>query len=77
MSRGQSAILARTIKSILEAKTHYAVLDVAETADAATIKKVYFDLARTVHPDKGGCAEAFKRLNEAKAVLCDQGARRE
>ena len=75
MSRGESAAVKRLIKSILGAPTHYEVLGVDEDASADEIGREYRDLARTVHPDKGGDAAAFKRLANAKEVLCDQNAR--
>ncbi|KAH8055465.1 hypothetical protein JL721_10193 [Aureococcus anophagefferens] len=75
MSRGESAAVKRLIKSILGAPTHYEVLGVDEDASAEDIGREYRDLARTVHPDKGGNAAAFKKLANAKEVLCDQNAR--
>ncbi|KAH8074998.1 hypothetical protein JL721_980 [Aureococcus anophagefferens] len=75
MSRGESAAVKRLIKSILGASTHYEVLGVEEDASAEDIGSEYRDLARTVHPDKGGDAAAFKKLANAKDVLLDQNSR--
>jgi hypothetical protein len=56
--------------------THYDVLGVDDTADDATIRRAYLDLARMVHPDAdGGDADAMVVLNEAWAVLGDPEAR--
>lgn len=56
-------------------KDFYAVLGVSKDADAATIKKAYRKLARTMHPDHNpGDAQAeakFKEVGEAYAVLSD------
>ncbi len=56
-------------------KDFYAVLGVPKDADAATIKKAYRKLARTLHPDHNpGDAkseERFKEVGEAYAVLSD------
>ena len=62
-------------------KDFYAILGVPQDADAATIKKAYRKLARTMHPDHNvGDAKAeerFKEIGEAYAVLCDPEKRRE
>lgn len=38
-------------------------------ADKKTIKAQYLKLAKKHHPDKGGCAERFSKIRQAKAVL--------
>lgn len=38
---------------------YYELLGVEKTADFNTIKKAYFKLARTHHPDRGGDKEKF------------------
>jgi hypothetical protein len=56
--------------------THYDVLGVARSADEATIRRAYLDLARMLHPDAdGGDADAMVVLNEAWAVLGDPAER--
>ncbi|WP_449386167.1 DnaJ C-terminal domain-containing protein [Cellulomonas soli] len=56
-------------------KDFYGVLGVPKDADAATIKKAYRKLARSMHPDHNpgdAVAEAkFKEIGEAYAVLSD------
>jgi molecular chaperone DnaJ len=54
----------------------YKTLGVSRDADAREIKKAYFDLARTSHPDKGGNEETFKAVQNAYDVLSDGDRRR-
>ena len=49
--------------------SEYAVLGLPIGADVAAIKKAYRTLAKKYHPDVGGNAEQFKRINEAYHVL--------
>jgi curved DNA-binding protein CbpA len=49
----------------------YDILGVERTATRVEIKAAYRKLARTLHPDAGGGAEAFARLAEANAILSD------
>lgn len=62
-------------------KDFYKALGVAKDADAATIRKSYRKLARTLHPDKNpgdAAAEArFKEVSEAYDVLSDPAKRKE
>jgi molecular chaperone DnaJ len=62
-------------------KDFYAILGVQTDADAATIKKAYRKLARTLHPDaKPGDTAAeqrFKEIGEAYAVLSDPEERKQ
>lgn len=49
----------------------YKVLGVNRESDGKDIKKSYFDLAKRHHPDKGGDAEEFKKIQKAYDVLSD------
>jgi len=53
----------------------YKVLGVARNADAKEIKRAYFDLAKTNHPDKGGNEEQFKSIQHAYDILSDSDKR--
>ena len=53
----------------------YEVLGVEKDADSRDIKKAYFNLAKTHHPDKGGDAEKFKQIQRAYDVLSDDEKR--
>ena len=50
---------------------HYEILGVARGASAAEIKKAFRTKAKQHHPDKGGEAQTFKKINEAYEVLSD------
>ena len=45
------------------------VLGLPIDADANMIKAKYLRLAQKHHPDKGGCAEMFSKIQQAKSVL--------
>jgi len=49
----------------------YEELGLAKDATPEEIKKAYRSLARTHHPDKGGDAEKFKKVQEAYETLSD------
>jgi len=50
----------------------YDILEVAEDADAATLKKKYRELARKYHPDRNqNDVEKFKEISLAYATLTD------
>jgi DnaJ-class molecular chaperone len=57
-------------------KSLYDVLGVKKTDSCNDIKKAYFKLARTHHPDKGGNPEIFKEIVRASEVLTDERKRR-
>lgn len=54
----------------------YDILGVSKSDSCTSIKKVYFKLARTHHPDKGGDPEKFKEILRASEVLTDEKKRR-
>lgn len=54
----------------------YEVLGVSRSASDREIKKAYFDLAKTEHPDKGGDEEKFKQIQSAYEILSDEDKRR-
>lgn len=51
--------------------THYEVLGISKTADAAEIKRAYQRRLRTAHPDMGGSTGLFRLVQEAYEVLSD------
>lgn len=53
----------------------YNILGVEKTASEADIKKAYRAAAKKHHPDKGGNAEEFKKINEAYEILGDSKKR--
>ncbi len=53
----------------------YKILYVERTATAGDINKAYLRLAKTAHPDSGGDAEEFKKINTAYTVLTDENKR--
>jgi hypothetical protein len=61
-------------------RTHYDVLGVRSTADAATIRTAYRSLARDYHPDRVAHSSAagsnnMPAINEAYRILNDPGRR--
>jgi curved DNA-binding protein CbpA len=50
---------------------HYAVLKVDASATDAEIRKAYKRRSLELHPDKGGSADDFKRLQDAYEILSD------
>jgi len=55
--------------------SHYAELGVPKTATAAEIKRAYRKLVLEVHPDQGGDAARFKRVQAAYETLKDPARR--
>lgn len=50
-------------------KDALATLNLPFNADAKMIKTKYLQLAQKYHPDKGGCAEKFMAIKQAKLTL--------
>ena len=57
-------------------KSLYEVLGVNKSDSCNDIKKTYFKLARTHHPDKGGDPEKFKEMVRASEILTDERKRK-
>ncbi len=57
-------------------KSLYEILGVNKTDSCNEIKKKYFKLARTHHPDKGGDPEHFKEMVRASEILTDEKKRK-
>ena len=53
----------------------YEVLGVSRSADENEIRKAYKKLCLTNHPDKGGSAEEFQKIQKAYEVLSDGSKR--
>jgi DnaJ family protein A protein 2 len=51
-------------------KNYYSTLGVKGDSDEKTIKKAYYKLSFTHHPDKGGDPVVFSEMTEAYDVLC-------
>ena len=67
-----------TMSNINSSKDYYLLLGVTNKADAAEIKKSFYQLAKKHHPDMNkGNEEKFKEINEAYEVLSDESKRRE
>jgi DnaJ-class molecular chaperone len=45
--------------------TPFEILNLPETASPTEIRRAYWELAKTAHPDAGGTPEAFNALQEA------------
>lgn len=54
---------------------YYEILGLSRNASRDEIKRAYKELARRHHPDKGGDADLFKKINEAYGVLSDENLR--
>eukprot|EP00210_Caulerpa_lentillifera_P002963 g2829.t1 len=55
---------------------YYETLGISRSANSSQIRTAFKQLARRMHPDKGGDPEKFKALNEAYEVLKDDHKRR-
>lgn len=53
-------------------KNYYGILGVSNTSSLNDIKKSYYKLSFTHHPDKGGDSEVFAEITEAYDVLMDE-----
>lgn len=54
---------------------HYELLDIDESASLTAVRKAYLRKIVTAHPDKGGNAEMFSKLQDAYNTLVDYMAR--
>ena len=82
MRHAWSALLLACVCAAAE-DTHYDVLGVKRDVSPATLKKAYYGLARSLHPDKVtdpvAKAEAelqFKRVADAYSILSDETTRK-
>lgn len=64
-----SAFAIRDNFKMIDGKNYYQILDVAEDADAETIKKSYRQLMKKYHTDIGGDKAFAQNLNEANDTL--------
>jgi molecular chaperone DnaJ len=65
--------------NVLNRKDYYGTLNVSKNASQDEIKKAYFKLAKTYHPDVNKAPEAkekFASINEAYETLGDEQKRR-
>lgn len=58
-------------------KNYYAILNVSKDSTKEQIKKSYYKLSKTHHPDKGGDPIIFNSINEAYESLIDEESRKE
>lgn len=58
-------------------KNYYINLGLENTADKSTIKKKYYTLSMTHHPDKGGDSLIFAEISEAYTILSDEKLKNE
>lgn len=53
----------------------YEIMGVSKSADENEIRKAYKKLCLTNHPDKGGSAEEFQKIQKAYEILSDESKR--
>lgn len=53
----------------------YERLGVSHGAEGDEIRKAYLRISKTAHPDKGGSAEEFQRIQQAYEILSDEQKR--
>ena len=58
-------------------ENHYQTLGINSTATADQIKQAYRKLAMQHHPDRGGDAAAFQKIQQAYSVLSDPAQRQQ
>jgi DnaJ-class molecular chaperone len=58
-------------------KNYYKILGVSHDDDEKTIKKAYYKLSYTFHPDKGGDPNVFSEITEAYDILYNIESRKE
>ena len=56
---------------------YYQILGVDQTVSQSDLKKVYRDLVKQHHPDKGGDEDRFKSISEAYEILSDPSKRKD
>ena len=74
LPRGQTAGGAET--PAVPHGDHYNALGAPADFTEAQLKRLYRDMSRRLHPDKGGPKEAFQSVATAYAVLSDDAKRR-
>ncbi|MCH8269806.1 MAG: DnaJ domain-containing protein [Planctomycetes bacterium] len=76
---GSSTPQPKVARAAIVVENYYKILGVDRTADEDTIRKAYWVLAKTYHPDSNDDPAAeikFRKINEAHEVLMDARKRR-
>ena len=60
----------------MEEKNYYDILGADKDASRSELERLYKQLAKQHHPDRGGDAEEMKVINEAYRVLANESTRR-